>query len=74
MPATYPPPGCKSFQRKAEQYRGRAEELAAISSQFHEDKTRAMLENLAAEYLKMADQMDSLGQIEERLEPRKSQA
>jgi len=74
MPDHYPPPGCKSFQRKAEQYRIRAEELSAISGQFHEDKTRVMLENLATEYLRMAEQMDTLGEIEERLGSRKSQA
>jgi len=52
---------------KAEQYRVRAEELSAISSQFHEGATRVTLENLATEYLKMAEQMDTLGEIEGRL-------
>jgi hypothetical protein len=74
MTDIYPPPGSRSFQRKAEQYRVRAEELSAISGQFHEDKPRAMLEKLATEYLKMAEQMDGLSEIEERLEPRKSRA
>lgn len=74
MPEHYPPPGCKSFQMKAEQYRIRAEQLSAISSQFHENKTRAMLQNLAAEYRHMAQQMDILSEIEARLTPRKGQA
>jgi hypothetical protein len=71
MPEHYPPPDTKSFQMKAEQYRVRAEELSAISSQFHDGKTRMTLENLATEYLRMAEQMDSLGEIERRLGSRK---
>ena len=67
MPEHYPPPGCKSFQMKAEQYRVRAEELWAISSQFREGTTRVTLENLATEYLKMAEQMDTLSEIEGRV-------
>jgi hypothetical protein len=51
-----------------------AEELSAISGQFHEDKIRAMLENLATEYLKMAEQMDGLSEIEQRLGARRRQS
>lgn len=72
MPDYYPPPDTRSFQIKAEQYRVRAEELSAISSQFREGTTRVTLENLATEYLKMADQMDGLGEIEGRLGRRKA--
>lgn len=69
MPEYYPPPGAKSFQMKAEQYRARAKELSTISEQFHDAKTRAILENLSEEYRKMARQMDALSEIEGRRKP-----
>lgn len=67
MPEYYPPPGSKRFHVKAEQYRARAEELSAISAQFHKGTARATLENLAEEYLRMAQQMDDLSGIKRRL-------
>jgi len=71
MPNTADP---KSFHSKAEQYRVRAEELMAISNEFQDDRTRVTLRNLAAEYLKMADQMDQLSEIETRLDSHRTQS
>ena len=62
----------KSFHSKAEQYRVRAQQLTTISAQFQDDRTKATLQNLAREYLKMADQMAQLDEVETRLESQKA--
>jgi hypothetical protein len=57
---------------KAERYRNRAAELAAIAEETKDKDNREKLEKLSRDYLKMASQMDQIAAINRQLhnEPR----
>ena len=52
---------------KAEQYRNRAAELAAIAEETKDKGLRETLQRLSDDYLKMASQMDQIAAINRQL-------
>jgi hypothetical protein len=67
MPERKGPRQLDESSLKAEQYRNRAAELAAIAEETKDPKGREILERLSRDYLKMAAQMDQVAAINRQL-------
>jgi hypothetical protein len=67
MPERKGPRQLDESSLKAEQYRNRAAELAAIAEETKDQNNRENLEKLSREILKMASQMDQIAAINRQL-------
>src|SRR5207302_1732825 len=67
MPERKGPRQLDESSLKAEQYRNRAAELAAIAEETKDPTSKQTMEKLSRDYLKMASQMDQIAAINRQL-------